>query len=89
MAVAWSPTTILILMDSITTMLLLIALGIFVWLAVQSKNIRNFQFQISVFIIIWISGEIAGILQDNGIIVHFPRSSRYWIRNTRCLDGVF
>lgn len=35
----------------------------------RSKNIRNFQFQISVFIIIWILGEIAGILQDNGIIV--------------------
>ncbi len=72
MALAWSPATILILMDSITTMLLLIALGIFVWLAVQSKSIRNFQFQISVFIIIWISGEIAGILQDNGIIVLSP-----------------
>lgn len=44
-------------------------LGIFVWLAMRSKNIRSFQFQISVFIIIWILGEIAGILQDNGIIV--------------------
>lgn len=72
MGVAWSPATILILMESITTILLLIALGIFVWLAVQSKNFRTFQFQISVFIIIWISGEIAGILQDNGIIVLSP-----------------
>jgi hypothetical protein len=72
MAVAWNPATILILMNSITTMLLLIALGMFVWLAVRSKNIKTFQFQISIFIIIWISGEIAGILQDSGIIVFSP-----------------
>ncbi len=69
MVVAWNPATILILMNSVTTMLLLIALGIFVWLAVRSKNVRNFQFQISIFLIIWISGEIAGILQESGIIV--------------------
>ena len=69
MVVAWNPATILILMNSITTMLLLIALSIFVWLAVRSKNVRTFQFQISIFLIIWISGEIAGILQDSGIIV--------------------
>ena len=69
MVVAWNPATILILMNSITTMLLLIALAIFVWLALRSKNVRTFQFQISIFLIIWISGEIAGILQDSGIIV--------------------
>ena len=72
MVVAWNPATILILMNSITTMLLLIALGMFVWLAVRSKNIKTFQFQISIFIIIWISGEISGILQDSGIIVLSP-----------------
>jgi hypothetical protein len=72
MVVAWNPATILILMNSITTMLLLIALGMFVWLAMRSKNIKTFQFQISIFIIIWISGEIAGILQDSGIIVLSP-----------------
>ncbi|HYT02790.1 MAG TPA: hypothetical protein VEL70_07745 [Candidatus Acidoferrum sp.] len=72
MVVAWNPATLLILMNSITTMLLLIALGMFVWLAVRSKNIKTFQFQISIFIIIWISGEIAGILQDSGIIVLSP-----------------
>jgi len=66
--VAWTPSTLLLLMDNITTTLLLVALGIFVWLAVLSKNIRTFQFQISIFIIIWILGEIAGILRDSGII---------------------
>lgn len=66
--VVWTPGTLLLLMDNITTALLLVALGIFVWLAVLSKNIRTFQFQISIFIIIWILGEIAGILRDSGII---------------------
>lgn len=64
----WTPGTLLLLMDNITTALLFVALGIFVWLAVLSKNIRTFQFQISIFIIIWILGEIAGILRDSGII---------------------
>jgi len=68
MVVVGTPGTLNLLMDNITTALLLVALGIFVWLAVLSKNIRTFQFQISIFIIIWILGEIAGILLDSGII---------------------
>ena len=72
MALLWNPATILLLMNNITIFLLLVALGIFVWLAVPSKNIRTFQFQISIFIIIWILGEVAGILQDSGIIVLSP-----------------
>lgn len=35
----------------------------------RSRNIRSFQFQISIFIIIWILGGITGILQNNGITV--------------------
>jgi hypothetical protein len=69
MVIVWNPGILLFLMDDITTMLLLVALGIFVWLAIISKNIRTFQFQISIFIIIWIVGEIAGVLQHSGIIV--------------------
>ncbi|MFZ0511122.1 MAG: hypothetical protein WAM14_05915 [Candidatus Nitrosopolaris sp.] len=72
MALLWNPATILLLMNNITIFLLLVALGIFVWLAVRSKNIRTFQFQISIFIIIWILGEVAGILQVSGIIVLSP-----------------
>jgi chromate transport protein ChrA len=37
-----------------TIILLLASLSIFVWLAARSKDIRSFQFQISIFIIIWI-----------------------------------
>ncbi|MFY9798215.1 MAG: hypothetical protein WAJ93_21195 [Candidatus Nitrosopolaris sp.] len=72
MVVIWIPITILLLMDSFTITLLLAALGIFVWLAAKSKDIRGFQFQISIFIIIWVLGEVAGSLQDNGTIVLSP-----------------
>jgi hypothetical protein len=69
MVVVWSPGTLLLLMNSITIILLLGALGIFVWLAARSKNIRSFQFQLSIFIIIWILGDMVGILHDNGVVV--------------------
>ena len=68
MSAVWSPVVILLLMNSITIMLLLGALGIFVWLAARSKNIRSFQFQLSIFIIIWIVGDMVSILHDNGIV---------------------
>jgi hypothetical protein len=68
MVVVWSPGTLLLLMNSITILLLLGALGIFVWLAARSKNIRSFQFQLSIFIIIWTIGDMVSILHDNGII---------------------
>jgi len=70
MAVVWSPATLfLIIMSNITVILLLAALGIFVWLVARSKSIRSFQFQMSIFLVVWILGEIAGSLQDSGIIV--------------------
>jgi len=68
MSAVWSPVVILLLMNSITIMLLLGALGIFVWLAARSKSIRSFQFQLSIFIIIWIVGDMVSVLHDNGII---------------------
>ena len=74
MVAIWSPVTLLFTfyLDSVTIILLLAALGIFVWLAVRSKDIRSFQFQISVFIIIWVLGGVAYILQDSGIVVVSP-----------------
>jgi hypothetical protein len=69
-AVVWIPATLfLIIMSNITIILLLVALGIFVWLVARSKNIRSFQFQMSIFLVVWILGEIAGSLQDSGVIV--------------------
>ena len=48
--------------------LLLCCVVVFGYLAAKSRNIRSFQFQISVFILIWTAGEIANVLLYNGII---------------------
>ena len=41
-----------------TLVILFTSLAIFGWLAVRYRNIRSFEFQISIFIIIYIIGEI-------------------------------
>jgi len=71
MVIIWSPIPVLFIFLG-TIVLLLAALSMFVWVAARSKDIRSFQFQISVFIIIWLLGGIAYILQDSGIIVVSP-----------------
>jgi|SRR5918911_2553227 hypothetical protein len=53
--------------DGVTLILLLIALGIFLWLALKSKNVKNFQFQISIFIVIWLLGDLIDVLRNNHI----------------------
>ena len=42
----------------LTLVILFTSLAIFGWLAVRYRNIRSFEFQISVFIIVYIVGEI-------------------------------
>ncbi len=71
MVMALNPGNFLIFMNNITIILLLIAFSIFVWQVSRSKSIRSFPFQISIFLVVWILGEIVGNLEDNGIIV-FP-----------------
>ena len=53
-------------MSDITFILSLIPLVIFVWLAVRSKSIKTFQFQISIFIAVYILGEI---IESNKIAI--------------------
>jgi hypothetical protein len=53
-------------MSDITFILSLAPLVIFVWLAVRSKSIRAFQFQISIFIAVYILGEI---IENNRIAI--------------------
>jgi hypothetical protein len=53
--------------NGVTLLLLLIALGIFLWLAVKSKNVKNFQFQTSIFIVIWLLGDLVDVLRNNQI----------------------
>ena|SRR6188472_3091005 len=45
-------------MSDITFILSIIPFIIFVWLAIRSKSIKAFQFQISIFIAVYILGEI-------------------------------
>jgi len=58
----------------LTLILLVIALGIFVWLTARSRNIKSFQFQISMFILIWIIGEIVDLLGEEGVVDLFSTS---------------
>ena len=59
---------------NLTLVLLVIALGIFVWLTARSRNIKSFQFQISIFILIWITGEIVDLLGEEGVVELFSTS---------------
>ena len=56
--IAGTSSSFLNSMSYVTLILSLIPLAIFIWLAVKSKNIGAFQFQISVFIAVYIIGEI-------------------------------
>ena len=69
-----SENEILNSIDGLTPILLLIALGIFGWLTARSRNLKSFQFQVSLFIVIWIIGEIAELLGEEGIIPFFSSS---------------
>lgn len=59
---------------NLTLVLLVIALGIFVWLTARSRNVKSFQFQISIFILIWITGEIVDLLGEEGFVEVFSTS---------------
>ena len=56
---------------NITLVLLVIALGIFARLTAKSRNSKSFQFQISLFIVIWIIGEMVDLLGEQGVIQLF------------------
>jgi len=50
--------------SNLTLIILFALVAIFGWLAIRSRNIKNFEFQIFVFIIIYVIGEI---LEDHKI----------------------
>ena len=52
----------------LTFVLLLFCIALFGYLAFKSRNARSFQFQISIFILIWIMGELANVLIYGGVI---------------------
>jgi len=77
MVIIWSPIPVLFIFLG-TIVLLLAALSIFVWLAGRSKDVRSFQFQISIFIIIWVLG---------GIDIFFRIPGPLWYRRSRVILG--
>ena len=52
--------------------MLLVSLIIFVWLAANSRNVRSFQFQTSVFIAIMVVGGLVDLLLNKGMIKVAP-----------------
>jgi membrane associated rhomboid family serine protease len=58
-----------IIMNYVLIGLLFGALGIFGWFAIVTRNLRSFQFQLSVFLFIWIFGELISILFDRTITI--------------------
>ena len=56
------------IIGNITSILLLIPLIIFIWLAIKSKNIKSFQFQLMVFILMYLVGQI---IENNGDSIFF------------------
>ena len=55
-----NPTEISFLSSSsgLTLIILFMSLAIFGWLSIRYRNIRSFEFQISIFIIVYVVGEI-------------------------------
>jgi hypothetical protein len=67
-------TTTILSASLITSILFLASLSIFLWLAIRSKSIKSFQSQISIFISIYIVGELLEIVSSsNSIIPIFPK----------------
>jgi len=58
-----------VLSHEVILVLLSSALAIFGVIALKSRKIASFQFQISIFILIWIVGELADLLQDLGLLM--------------------
>lgn len=55
--------------ESFTPILLLIGLGLFGWLTVKSRNVKSFQFQLSLFMAIWIVGEAVDFFQEEELVI--------------------
>ncbi len=59
--------SVLDFISNFTLYLLFAGLGIFTWLALRSHSAKSFQFQISVFLLIWIMGEFVTTLHEIGL----------------------
>ena len=53
---------------NITSLIILIPLIIFTWLTIKSRNIKSFQFQLMIFILMYFIGQV---IENNGDSVFF------------------
>ncbi len=58
---------------NITSVIILIPLIIFIWLTIKSKNIKSFQFQLMVFILMYFIGQIIENNNDNVFFLMLPK----------------
>lgn len=58
---------------NITSLLILIPLIIFIWLTIKSKNIKSFQFQLMIFILMYLVGQIIEINGDSVFFSVLPK----------------
>ena len=56
------------IIGNITSILLLIPLIIFIWLTIKSKNVKRFQFQLMIFILMYFIGQV---IENNGDSIFF------------------
>jgi hypothetical protein len=67
-----SATNFLFSTAGLTLIILFASLGIFGWLAVRYRNIRSFELQLSVFIIVYILGEILEDYKIPSLFISLP-----------------
>lgn len=74
--------SLFLFLEKSTIFLLVISLGLFSWSALSSRNLRKFQFQMSIFVLIWIAGEIVRVLHEEGIFTILGRGDVGMILHT-------
>lgn len=72
MILAQSDSSLLLFSSGFTLVFLFLSLAIFGWLAVRYRNIRRFEFQILIFIIIYIVGEIIESYKASFLVSALP-----------------
>ncbi|HYT01477.1 MAG TPA: hypothetical protein VEL70_01125 [Candidatus Acidoferrum sp.] len=64
-------------MSGLTLIILFMVLAVFGWLAIRYRSIRRFEFQMSIFIMVYVLGEI---LEDYKIPSHSTSLRLMWAR---------
>lgn len=59
---------VITLFETFDLLLILVAFAIFTRLALKGKNIGNFRFQLSIFLLIWVISEIPHIGETLGLL---------------------